>query len=74
MDEDFVGSLIGGGTITLDQLVTNAATIVKAAGSTYSTLSEDFGYVIYIPVTLAVVSALIGIVKGIMFFRRRRRQ
>lgn len=58
--------------MTLATLVTNAGEIVGAVGDTFGTLSEDFGFVLFIPVTFAFAKTAVGMVKSIMFFRRGR--
>lgn len=58
--------------MTLTTLVANAGEVVKAVGSTFGTLSEDFGYILFIPVTFAFAKMAVGMVKSIMFFRRSR--
>lgn len=63
---------MGETAITLQTLVTNAGQIISAAGTNFTTLSTNFGFVLFIPVTLAMAKAVIGIVKSLLFFRRGR--
>lgn len=66
---------MNGGTeaaITLTTILTDVGAIVGSAGTNFASLSNSFGYVLFIPVTLAVTKAVIGIVKSLLFFRRGR--
>lgn len=63
----------GGATMTLATILDNAGTIVTEVGDTFGTLNDDFGYVLFIPVTIVVTKVLVGMVKSILFFRRGRR-
>lgn len=63
---------MGETAITLQTLVTNAGQIIAGVGDNFATLSDDFGFVLFIPVTLAMTKAVIGIVKSLLFFRRGR--
>lgn len=58
--------------ITLSSILNDVAAIVSSTGSNFSTLSTGFGYVLFIPVTLAMTKAVIGIIKSLLFFRRGR--
>lgn len=58
--------------MTLDTLITNAGSVVGAVGDAFGSLSDDFGYVLFIPVTFAFAKMVVGMVKSIMFFRRSR--
>lgn len=59
-------------TMTLATIISNAGEIIGAAGDAYSSISTDFGAVIQVPMALAVAGAVIGIVKGLLFYRRGR--
>lgn len=63
---------MGETAITLQSLVTNAGQIISAAGTNFTSLSTAFGFVLFIPVTLAMSKAVIGIIKSLLFFRRGR--
>lgn len=58
--------------MTLETLVTNTGTVIGAVGDAFGTLSDDFGFVLFIPVTFAFAKMAVGMVKSIMFFRRSR--
>ena len=58
--------------MTLANIISAAGDIVGAAGDAYASLSEDFGAVIQVPIALTVAGAVIGIVKGLLFYRRGR--
>lgn len=59
-------------SITLASLLNDAAAVIAGVGDGFQSLSTDFGYVLYIPVTLAMTKAVVGIVKSLLFFRRGR--
>lgn len=64
-------------TMTLSTILENAQAVVANVTSAFTTLSNTtngFGYVLFIPMTLALARALIGIVKSVLFFRRGRRR
>lgn len=58
--------------MTLATIISNAGDIIGAAGDAYASISEDFGAVIQVPMALAVAGAVVGIVKGLLFYRRGR--
>lgn len=58
--------------MTLTSLISDASGIVTAVGTVYTSLSENFGVILLIPVTLVLTKAIIGILKGILLFRRGR--
>lgn len=65
---------MGGGTgMTLSTIIDNAGSIISAVGTNFASLNTSFGYVLFIPVTIAVAKVVIGMVKSILFFRRGRR-
>ncbi len=81
--EDFVAPLIpeggvnimeGSTAITLSGLVSDAGTIISAMGTNFATLSNNFGFVLYIRVTLVLEKAVIGMIKGVLMFRKGRRR
>ena len=77
--EDFVAPLIpeGGGimeAITLSSLITDANAVITAVGTDFASLSNSFGAMLYIPVVLVLAKAIIGMVKGILLFKRGRRR
>lgn len=64
---------MGETAITLSSILDDVYRIVKMAGNSFSSLSDNFGYVLFIPVTLIMSKAVAGIVKSLLFFRRGRR-
>lgn len=58
--------------MTLATLISNAGDVIGAVGDAFGSLSEDFGFVLFIPVTFAFAKMAVGMVKSIMFFRRSR--
>lgn len=63
---------MGESAITLSTILTDVSSIITNAGTNFGTLSTGFGYVLFIPVTLAVTKSVIGIIKSLLFFRRGR--
>lgn len=63
---------MGEGAMTLQSLITNAGSIISAVGTNFTSLNTSFGYVLFIPVTLVLAKAIVGMVKGILFFKRGR--
>lgn len=61
-------------TITLSSLITDASSVITAVGTNFGTLSTNFGAMLYIPITLVLAKAIIGMVKGILLFRKGRRR
>lgn len=60
--------------MTLSSIITDAGSIVTAIGTTYTSLSENFGAILLIPVTIMLTKVIVGMVKGILLFRGRRRR
>lgn len=60
--------------MTLTQIISDASAIVGAVGDNYATLNDDFGAIIHTPMALAIAGAVIGLIKGILFYRRRGRR
>lgn len=65
---------MGETAITLQSLVTDAGQIISAAGTNFTTLSNAFGFALFIPITLAMVKSVVGIIKSLLFFRRGGRR
>lgn len=63
---------MGETAITLQTLVTNAGQIISAAGTNFTSLSNAFGFALFIPITLAMTKAVVGIIKSLLFFKRGR--
>ena len=63
---------MGESAITLTTILTDASAIIGNVGTNFASLSTNFGYVLFIPVTLAVTKSVIGIIKSLLFFRRGR--
>lgn len=79
--EDFVAPLISEGgeimegtAITLASLISDAGSMISAVGTNFATLSSNFGAMLYIPVVLVLSKAIIGMVKGILLFRKGGRR
>lgn len=60
--------------ITLASLISDAGSVISAVGTNFTTLSTNFGAMLYIPVVLVLAKAIIGMVKGILLFRKGRRR
>lgn len=58
--------------MTLATIIENASSIIGAVGDNYTTLNTDFGAIIHVPMALAIGGAIIGMIKGILFYRRSR--
>lgn len=58
--------------MTLTQIISDASAIVGAIGDNYSTLNDDFGAIIHVPMALTISGAIVGLIKGILFYRRGR--
>lgn len=54
----------------LSTIVTDALSIVTAMGTAFTSLSTTFGIFLFLPALLVITKSLIGLVKGILFFRR----
>ena len=66
--------LEGTAATTLASLVSDAGSIITAVGTSFTSLSTSFGAMLYIPVVLVLAKALVGIVKGILLFRKGHRR
>lgn len=57
--------------VTLATIISNAQSLAGGVESFYSTFSTHWFF--FLPMTMTVFSFLLGALKGIMFFRKRRR-
>lgn len=58
--------------MTLATIIQDASAIIGAVGDNYKTLATDFGGIIHAPMALAIGGSIIGMVKGILLYRRGR--
>lgn len=62
----------GSSVMTLATIIENASSVIGAVGDNYTTLSNDFGGIIHAPMALAIGGAIIGMIKGVLLYRRGR--
>lgn len=58
--------------MTFTEILTDAGSIITQVGTTYVSLSENFGGVLQVPVAIVVSGAIVGIMKSLLMFRRAR--
>lgn len=65
---------MGESGITLAGIITNAQSMITAAGAGFTSLSANFGAVLLIPVTITIAKTIIRTIKSVLMYRGGRKR
>lgn len=65
---------MGESGITLAGIITDAQSMITAAGTGFTNLSSHFGAVLLIPVTVTIARTIIRTIKSVLMYRGGRRR